>query len=88
MQLSKNVYVPVTIGHIFSGKAFARAIRGHMLCASAVLPLLLGEFWDSISSEWKSQLAKICDTFNPTLIEASDSVKNLVSRLENKRFEL
>ena len=51
VQLSKNVYAPVTIGHMFSGKAFARAIRGHMLCASAVLPLLLGEFWDSISSE-------------------------------------
>ena len=84
----ENVYAPVTVGHKFSGKAFARAIRGPMLCASAVLSLLLEEFWDSISSEEKSQLAKIFDTFNPTLTETSDSVKNLVSWLENQKFEL
>ena len=74
-----NVYAPVTVGHMFSGRVFARAIRGHMLCASAVLSLLLEEFWDSISSEEKSQLTKTFDTFNPTLIEPCDSVKNLVS---------
>ena len=84
----ENVYAPVTFGHMFSGKAFARAIRGHMLCASAVLSLLLEEFRDSISSEEKSQLAKILDTFNPTLTEPGDKVKNLVSWLENKKFEL
>ena len=79
----KNVYAPVTVGHMFSGKTFAGAIRGHMLCASAV-SLLLEEFWDGILSEEKSQLAKIFDTFNPILIELSDSVKNP----ENKKFEL
>ena len=84
----ENVYAPVTVGHKFSGKAFAHAIRGPMLCASAVLSLLLEEFWDSISSEEKSQLAKIFDTFNPTLTETRDSVKNLVSWLENQKFEL
>ena len=84
----ENIYAPVTVGHMFSGKAFARAIRGHMFCALAVLSLLLEEFWDSISSEEKSQLAKIFDTFNPTLIESSDPAKNLVPWLENKNFEL
>ena len=44
VQLSKNVYAPVTIGHMFSGKAFAHATRDHMLHASAVLSLLLEEF--------------------------------------------
>ena len=61
----ENVYAPATVGHMFSGKAFARAIRGHMLCASAVLSPLIEEFWDSISSEEKSQLAKIFDMFHP-----------------------
>ena len=85
---SRNVYAPVTVGHMFSGKAFARAIRGRMLCPSAVSSLLLEKFWDSISSKKKIQLAKIFDMFNPTLIEPSNSVKNLVSWLENKKFEL
>ena len=84
----ENVYTPVTVGHMFSGKAFAHAICGHMLCVSAILLLLLEEFWDSISSEEKNQLAKIFDTFNPTLTERSYSVKNLVSWLEKKKFEL
>ena len=36
----ENVYAPFTVGHMFSSKTFARAICGHMLCASAVsLPL-------------------------------------------------
>ena len=75
----ENVYAPVTVGHVFSGKAFACAIRGHMLCASVVLSLLLEEFWDTISLEEESQLGKLFDTFNPTLIEPSDNVKNLAS---------
>ena len=29
----ENVYAPVIAGRMFSGKAFARAIRGHMLCS-------------------------------------------------------
>ena len=71
----ENVYAPVTIGHMFSGKAFARAIRGRMLCPSALSSLLLEEFWGSISSKKKIQLAKIFDMFNLTLIEPSNSVK-------------
>ena len=84
----ENVYATVTVGHMFSGKAFARAICGHMLCASAALSLPLEEFWDSISSDQKSQLGKIFDTFNSSLIEPSHSVKNFVSWLKNKKFAL
>ena len=82
------MYMLLLLLVMFSGKAFDRAIPGHMLYASAVLSLLLEEFWDSISWEEKSQLAKIFDTFNPTLTEPSDSIKNLASWLENKKFEL
>ena len=32
----ENVYAPVTVGHMFSGKTFAHTISGDMLCASAV----------------------------------------------------
>ena len=47
----ENVYVYVE--HMFSRKVFVRAIRGHMLCASAVPSLLFEEFWDEISPEKK-----------------------------------
>ena len=41
----ENLYAPVTVGLMFSGKAFTREIRGQILFASVVLSLLLEEFW-------------------------------------------
>ena len=41
----KTVYAPVTISHIMTGKAYTREVCGHMMSASAVLSLLLEEFW-------------------------------------------
>ena len=41
----ENLYAPVTVGLMFSGKAFTREIRGQILCASVILSLLLEEFW-------------------------------------------
>ena len=52
---------------MFSGKAFAvqyMVICYVLLKLLKVLSLLLEEFWNRTSSEEKSQLAKIFDTFN------------------------
>ena len=40
----ETVYVPLTVGQLMTGKAYTRAVRGHMMSASAVLSLLLEEF--------------------------------------------
>ena len=37
----ETVYVPLTVGHMMTGKVYTRAVRGHMMSASAVLSLLL-----------------------------------------------
>ena len=47
----ETVYVPLTIGH--------------MMSASAVLSLLLEEFWDSLTTDEQAQLVKIYDSPNP-----------------------
>ena len=47
----ETVYAPVTVGHMFTGKAYSRAIRGHLLCASAVSSLLLEEVYKTLSPE-------------------------------------
>ena len=42
----KNVYAPVTVGHIFCRKTFACAIRGHVMCFSSFvtsLRIVLGQ---------------------------------------------
>ena len=48
-----------------TGKAYTRAVRGHMMLASAVLSLLLVEFWDSLTTDEQAQLVKTYDSPNP-----------------------
>ena len=61
----ETVYVPLTFGHMMTGKAYSRAVRGHMMSASAVLSLLEEEFWDSLTTDEQAQLVKIYDSPNP-----------------------
>ena len=61
----ETVYVPLTVGHMMTGNAYTRAVRGHMMSASAVLSLLLEEFWDSLTIDEQAQLVKIHDSPNP-----------------------
>ena len=61
----KTVYVPLTVGHMMTGKAYTRAVRGHMMSTSAVLSLLLEGFWDSLTTDEQAQSVKIYDLPNP-----------------------
>ena len=40
----ETVYAPVSVVHMFSGKAYSRAIRGHFLSTYALLSIMLEEF--------------------------------------------
>ena len=62
----ETAYVQLTVGHTMTGKAFTKAVRGHMMSACAVLSLLLLEkFWDSLITGEQAQLVKIYDSPNP-----------------------
>ena len=61
----ETVYVPLTVSRMMTEKAYTRAVRGPMMSESAVLSLLLEEFWDSLITDEKSQLVKIYDSPNP-----------------------
>ena len=65
----KTVYTPVTVSHMFSGKSYARAVRGHILCASAVQLILLKKFWDSLNSDQQNELENIRIRTSITLCE-------------------
>ena len=47
--LLENIYAPNVIQHILSGKAFSRAVRGHMLTHTTLLQLMLEELLESES---------------------------------------
>ena len=58
----ETAYVQLTVGHTMTGKAFTKAVRGHMMSACAVLSLLLlKKFWDSLTTGEQAQLVKIYD---------------------------
>ena len=47
----ETVYAPLAVSHMISGKAYARALHGHMLSAAAVWTLLFEEFWHDMSPD-------------------------------------
>ena len=50
---TETVYAPVSIGHMFPGKAYSRAILGHFLSTSALLSIMLEEFWNELNTDEK-----------------------------------
>ena len=40
----ESLYVPVTVGHMMTGKASSRAIRRHFISISFLLSILMAEF--------------------------------------------
>ena len=59
------VYVQLTVGHMFSRKAYSRTVREHMLCASAVLSLLLEYFLTFLTKSQNAKLIEIYEWNNP-----------------------
>ena len=81
----ETVYVPLTVGHMMTGKAYTRAVRGHMMSASAVLSLLLEEFWDSLTTDEQAQLVKIYDLPNPEEYKNDPIVVHLMQWFTTKK---
>ena len=73
---------------MFSGKAYARAIRGHLLCASAVQLILLKEFWDSLNSDQKNELKNIYESEDRSRFANGDISIELMVWLSAKKKEL
>ena len=60
----ETVYALITVGHMFSGKAYARAIRGHILASSALLSLILKTFFQTLSQSEIDALVKLAVSTN------------------------
>ena len=84
----ETVYAPVTVGHMLSGKAYARAIRGHFLCAAAIMSLVLAEFWKTLDLDEQCKLKEMSTSDDPSLYENHDVALKLANSLEYKEKEL
>ena len=73
---------------MLSGKAYARALRGHMLSAAAIWTLLFEEFWNDMSPDEQTQLNDIFESPNPLLRQNDDVSLKVLQLLMQKKGEL
>ena len=81
----ETVYTPVTVSCMFSGKAYARVVWGHLLCASAVKLILLKEFWDILNSDQQNELKNIYKSEDPSRFVNGDISIELMVWLSEKK---
>ena len=84
----KTVYSPVTVDHMFTGKAYSRAVRGHTLCASAVQSLILEEFWSTLGAVDQLELQKCYESDEPSIFANEELAIKLTTWMETKCKEL
>jgi 5'-3' exonuclease len=84
----ETVYAPLTVNHMFTGKAFSRAMRGHMLATAAVLTLIFEKFWLTMTADEKTQLIKIYESPNPSIYEHDEVSRKLVDWFTKECEEL
>lgn len=84
----ETVYAPVTVSHMFTGKAYSRSIRGHMLSASSLVAILLEPYWKALSEEDQEAIMEFYESHDPDSHQNHKVATALVSSLEDKSNEL
>ena len=87
-QALETVYAPATVGHMFTGKAFSRSVRGHVLCASAVQLILIEELWSNLSPGDKEKLETYYNSNDPCIFEGEELAVRLKDFVEEKHKDL
>lgn len=84
----ESVYTPLTVGHMFTGKAYSRSVRGHFLCASAVQSLVLEEYWCELNAEDKLKVQEYYHSDDPTTFENEEISLKLIEWVDKKVNDL
>ena len=82
----ETVYAPVSIGQIFFGKAYSRAVLGHFLSTSALLSIMLEEFWNELNTDEKNDMKKMFESDNPSVFEDDEISTKLVLSKDKKSY--
>ena len=80
----ETVYSPVTVGHMFTGKAYSHAVRVHILCASGVQSLTLEELWSTLGAVDRLELQKCYESDDPSTFANEELVIKLTAWMETK----
>ena len=81
----ETVYAPVTVGHMFTGKAYFRAIRGQQLCAASVMSIVLEDNWNDLNLDEQKSLEESYESECPADQSTSFIAKNLIDLFVEKK---
>ena len=82
----ETVYAPVSLGQMSSVKVYSLAIRGHFLPTSALLSIMLEEFWNKLNTDEKNDTKKMHGSDNPSVFEDDEiSAKSQKELSKNSR---
>ena len=84
----ETVYAPLTVGHMFTGKAYARSIRGHFLSCAALLSIICEEFYVDLSEKEQKQLSSIFESSNPEQHKSEPVALKLTHWFTNEKTKL
>ena len=84
----KSLYAPVTVGHMMTGKAYSRAIRGRFLSVSSLLSILMVEFWTNLEHEECKMIENIFDNEDPSTNQNRKISTKYDKWYENKNSKL
>ena len=84
----ETVYAPVSVGHMFSAKAYSCAIRGRFLSTSALLSIMLERFWNELNTNEKNDMKTMHESDNPSVFKDDEISTKLVSWFIKRQKEL
>ena len=79
------VYAPVSVGHMLSGKAYARAVRGHLMISSALLSIILEPHLNTLSAD---ELQKVLNLDVPDELTFDTELGALFQFLDDEKQRL
>ena len=74
----ETVYAPISVGHMFSGKAYSRALRGHLLTYSALMSLIIEPYMNMLSED---DLKSISEVTNPLNLDDDEDGSRIIDGL-------
>ena len=84
----ETVYAPNTVNHMLSGKAYARALRGHILTSSALMSMIIKGFIDNLSSSEVDRLLELASSEDLGVFDSDAVIQSLQLWFEKEKETL
>ena len=78
------VYAPISVGHMLSGEAYARAVCSHLMVSSALISIILEPYLNSLSEEELQEVLNASDNpSNPSIVRLMEFLEDEKARLKS-----